>query len=139
MEVVIFLLLKTAGKAFPLFEAQDLLAELSLPPLKWKKEPFPPEQPWESAHILRDQFLEPGALPRLIPEGTSAPLLTVIPKAGGNSQSGNGLHQTTNFKNFSLGAGCQKWKGSLWKALGRICRGEFALQREKGKRRGGSQ
>lgn len=37
MEVVIFLALKTAGKAFPLFEAQDLLAELSLPPLKWKR------------------------------------------------------------------------------------------------------
>lgn len=76
MEVVIFLVLKTTGKAFPLFEAQDLLAELSLPPLKWKKEPFPPEQPWESAHILRDQFpQELGALPRLIPEGTSAPPL----------------------------------------------------------------
>lgn len=85
MEVVIFLLLKTTGKAFPLFKAQDLLAELSLPPLKWKKEPFPPELSWESAHINSWSWgPSPGSFQRepLLPSSLLFPRKVGIPILG---------------------------------------------------------
>lgn len=64
---MIFLLLKTTRKKIPLFKAQDLLADLSLSPLKWKNELFPQSCPginlWSPLGALPSSFQRESLFP----------------------------------------------------------------------------